>query len=296
MSTQPPDYTHEEIQELLGAYALDAVDRGTEAIIELHLESCIRCSTEVAQHHEVAALLANSGGAPPAELWDGIARQLNWSTPPSWERLAERIASDDDPDELIDRTPDDRGDRGADSSDHGGIGRTVVPIKAERRSRPALGPAVGLVAAAAVVVAVLLGAQVDHLNHQMSALRTRPLLTQVEQAALASPSTEQVQLTALRSAGGSTPATHATIFLTTSGTGFVEAEGLASLPKTETYQLWGVIGGQKISLGLLGSDPTVVPFSLSGNVSVEAFAITAEHSGGVVQSRNPPVVEGEVTS
>jgi anti-sigma-K factor RskA len=68
------------------------------------------------------------------------------------------------------------------------------------------------------------------------------------------------------------------------------------LPTDRTYQLWGVIGGKTISLGLLGPDPSVVPFSVAGDGSVQAFAITAEHAGGVVQSTNQPVVSGEVTA
>ncbi len=86
-----PGASHQEIQELLGAYALDAVDPETAALVERHLETCVRCSTEVARHHEVAGLLANSGGESPPELWDGIASQLDGSIPPSWDRLAARL-------------------------------------------------------------------------------------------------------------------------------------------------------------------------------------------------------------
>ncbi len=91
MSTHETEPTHEEIQELLGVYALDAVDPETAAMVERHLGECVRCSMEVAQHHEVAGLLANSGGASPAELWSGIASRLDGSAPPSWERLAKRL-------------------------------------------------------------------------------------------------------------------------------------------------------------------------------------------------------------
>ena len=76
----------------------------------------------------------------------------------------------------------------------------------------------------------------------------------------------------------------------------MEADRLGALPADKTYQLWGVIGGETISLGLLGPDPSVVPFSVAGDGSVQAFAITAEHAGGVVQSANKPVVSGEVTA
>ena len=79
MSTTLPEMSHEEIESLLGAYALDAVDPETTAVIEAHLEGCMRCTAEVAQHHEVAGLLANAGGPSPARLWDGIAAQLDGS-------------------------------------------------------------------------------------------------------------------------------------------------------------------------------------------------------------------------
>ena len=69
MSRHEPEPSHREIQELLGVYALDAVDPDTAAMVERHLGECVRCSMEVAQHHEVAGLLANSGGASPAALW-----------------------------------------------------------------------------------------------------------------------------------------------------------------------------------------------------------------------------------
>ncbi len=150
-----------------------------------------------------------------------------------------------------------------------------------------------LVAAAAAIVALVLGAQVNHLNHQVSALQAHPLLSAAEQSALKQPSTTQVHLTSLSSSPSSG---RVTVVLTASGTGFVEVDQLKSLPSGKTYQLWGVIGGKTISLGLLGPDPAVVPFSVAGDGSVQAFAITAEQAGGVVQSSNQPVVAGQVTA
>ncbi len=166
---------HREIQELLGVYALDAVDPETAAMVERHLDECVKCSIEVAQHHEVAGLLANSGGESPAGLWDGIATQLDGSVPPSWERLASRLESGEGrPDRPVGRA-------GAD----GGADATVVPITVARRSRWVVRGA-SLVAAAAVIIALLLGAQVNHLHHQVSALQAHPLLSAAEQSALAS--------------------------------------------------------------------------------------------------------------
>jgi hypothetical protein len=273
---------HRAIQELLGVYALDAVDPETAAMVEGHLAECVKCSVEVAQHHEVAGLLANSGGESPAGLWDGIATRLDGSAPPSWDRLVSRLEPGDG---RADRLVEPGGaDPGPDA--------TVVPLSAGRPHRWRQRGAV-LVAAAAAVVAVVLGTQVDHLHHQVSALQSGPPLSAAEQAALRVPTTRQVQLTA--AAGASAPG-RVTVVLTASGTGFVEAHRLRALPAGRTYQLWGSIGGRTISLGLLGPRPAVVPFSVAGDRSVQAFAITAEHAGGVVQSTNPPVVAGEVTA
>ena len=71
-----PETTHEELQELLGAYALDAVEQDERALIEAHLSDCHRCRTEVAEHLETAAMLAAAGAPAPDGIWDRIADQL----------------------------------------------------------------------------------------------------------------------------------------------------------------------------------------------------------------------------
>jgi anti-sigma factor RsiW len=281
MSASVPELSHAEIQELLGAYALDAVDKETAALVEQHLAECVRCSVEVAQHHEVAGLLANSGGASPASLWDGIASQLDGSVPPAWEGLAGKLETGGDRviDPVGESLPADAG---------------VVPITTRTRRGQWARRAAAVVGAAAAVLALVLGLQVHHLDNQVTALQSQPSLSSAEQAALRAPSTMVV---ALRGSGaGPSPARAVTVVLTKSGTGFVEAGGLSALPKDRTYQLWGIIGGQTISLGLLGPSPGVIPFSVAGDVAVNAFAITAEHGGGVVHSTNQPVVAGEVTA
>jgi hypothetical protein len=277
---------HRELQELLGAYALDAVDRDVAEVIERHLEECVKCSVEVAQHHEVAGLLANSGGASPAGLWDGIAAQLDGSSPPSWERLASRLPSA--PIGVDDEEDQDGAIAGADGPESA----EVVPIDRARRRNRMLVRGASIVAAAAAVVALVLGVQVHHLHGQVSALQSNTTLSAAEQSALSEPSTKRIELSA--TTASATVGT-VTVVLTKSGTGFVEAGALDALPRDQTYQLWAVIGNQTISLGLLGSQPTVVPFSVAGNAGVSAFAITAEHAGGVIHSTHQPVVAGQVT-
>lgn len=75
--------THEELAELLGAYALDAVDDtdGEREAVRLHLLECARCRAEVEEHREVAALLAHAGEPAPAAVWDRIAAAVEGEAP-----------------------------------------------------------------------------------------------------------------------------------------------------------------------------------------------------------------------
>src|SRR5439155_19353504 len=75
-------FTHHDIQELLGAYALDAVDDDERGVIEAHLADCPRCRAEVADDREVAAFLGHTGGSAPTGVWDRITASLEEAPPP----------------------------------------------------------------------------------------------------------------------------------------------------------------------------------------------------------------------
>lgn len=68
---------HEEIQALLGAYALDAVEPDEREAIERHFGSCPRCAAEVAGHRETAGLLAFGGAPAPEALWEKISEKVS---------------------------------------------------------------------------------------------------------------------------------------------------------------------------------------------------------------------------
>ncbi|MDQ6928427.1 MAG: anti-sigma factor [Actinomycetota bacterium] len=67
---------HEEVQSLLGAFALDAVVGDEADTIEFHLLECVSCRSEVTDYLEMAGALAGSYSPAPAPLWDGIAANL----------------------------------------------------------------------------------------------------------------------------------------------------------------------------------------------------------------------------
>lgn len=285
-STPATPPSHAEIEELLGVYALDAVDRATAAMVEEHLDGCIRCSIEVAQHHEVAGMLANSGGVASAQVWDGIAGLLGGTSVESWDRLAAKL---DVP------GPSGTGRGGTGRSGNLSAGGDVVLLDQSRRRTRWVTAGAGLVAAAAAVVAVAFGVQANHLHTQVTALQASPQLSAAEHAAATTRGAKRIPLADPFHPGlGGTPAS---VVLTAAGTGFVvndQRDGLAPLPSGRTYQLWAVVGKKIISLGLLGSHPSIVPFSVAGSPGVSAFAITNEVAGGVVASANRPVAGGTV--
>ena len=254
--------SHDEVLELLGAYALDAVEADEAALIEYHLDRCPRCRDELRNHREVVGLVAYAGEEAPAGLWDRIVEEIHDAGPSAPATMLRSISG----------------------------GHVTW----------ALGPGwrrviVGLSAAAVVVVA-LLGVQVARLQHRTDTLNSQvagvvngpqPTMAAVRQA-LAEPGAKQV---ALRPVAGGPVQLDAVIL--PGGDGYLYSPRLSPLPPSETYQLWGVVGQQKISYGLIGSAPAAVT-SFRAGTGVEALAVTAEEAGGVVATSHAPIVVGSI--
>jgi anti-sigma-K factor RskA len=246
--------SHDEIADLLGAYALDAVDADERAAVEVHLATCARCRAEVAEHREVASLLAHEGGDAPDGLWSRIAGSLE--APPPELRLQ--------------AVPPVRSALGAE--------------RATRRQVPRW--ATALLAAAAAVLVVLgvtVVRQGDRID-QLEAAATADPLEVAFQSALDDPSTQLVELS---SPDGSVQLRGA---VTADGRGLLRAGGLPALADDRTYQLWGATpAGDLVSLGVLGADPGVVAFDATG---FELLAVSEEDLPGVVAPTADPVVAG----
>ena len=82
------DRRDEAMDELLGAYALDAVDGAERVRVEEYLAANPHARAEVARHREIAALLAVGTERPPEGLWDRIAGALEEAPPAPGPRLA----------------------------------------------------------------------------------------------------------------------------------------------------------------------------------------------------------------
>jgi len=74
--------THDELQQLLGAYAVDAVDAEEAGAVAEHLATCPACRAEVSDLREVAGLLSNTGADAPPAVWDRISASLSEPQPP----------------------------------------------------------------------------------------------------------------------------------------------------------------------------------------------------------------------
>ena len=260
---------HAEIQELLGAFALDAVDADEAAAVEAHLATCPRCRDEVRDHREVASLLAYAGTSAPEGLWERLAASLD-EAPPAAEAPA-----------------------------LGSVRQISQPIAARtsRASGPARRRPGARIAAAAVAATMLAGlgavggAQLqvafrpDKSTVPLPEKARERLLEEAATAALARGSRTVHLLTP-----DNKPIADAVV--TVGGNGYLIGKGAPVLPEGRTYQLWAVANGQKLSVGVLGGQVDVVSFS-SPKV-VDALALTVEQSPGVVASQNQAVGYGLV--
>ena len=248
-------FDHEDIKLLLGSYVLDATEPADTASVEKHLRTCAECRGEVDDLFEVAGMLGTDDVAPPAELWSKIAEQLG-SEPPA----------------------------------------AVTTLRAARRAKPtsrylrlSIAAAIVLLAgiAALTMMSVHQRGQLDRANRQLaSADFSQSLAAQAERVA-ARPGAKQI---ALQNKSG---ATVATIVMQGDGTAYLVPTGsMSTLDASHTYQLWGVVGTQAISLAVLGAKPQVTRLAVPRGMS--AVAVTKEAGSGVVTSRNTPVAQATI--
>jgi len=243
--------TPAEMDELLGAYALDAVDLDERVQIEHYLEENPRARAEVTEHREVAAMMSLVGGRAPDGLWDRIADELS-----------------------------------ADAAAHNPTPQLrLVPAdeKPKRRWWPA---ALGAVAAAAIVV---LGLTVVHQGHRIDDLEAVAAKDSVVVGAAEAMTDPNARLTSLRTDDGTAMAD---VVVQPNGQGYLVPRAMPSLASDRTYQLWGAIGDEVISLGVLGNAPSVSAFHTDPRVRM--IMITDEVRGGVPVTQQTPLSQGDL--
>lgn len=256
--------THDEIAELLGAFALDAVSPEESAAIEEHLLECPRCREEVTAHRQVAGVLGSLGGSAPAGLWDRIASELALGS-------GGPIQTAEPPES---ESPERRHRR------QGGEGRRLRGLALA-----------GLSAAAALAIVVgILSATVVGLNHRVQGLDTAIVLggvTSQVKAALADPNHQTIALSS------ATQPWRAEVVLA-DGEAFLVPAKMPSIPSTQTFQAWAVVGKKYVSLGVIGRQPGDVALELQHGMS--QVLVNVEPEGGTPQPTNPPFMAAALPS
>ncbi len=73
-------YVHDEQQDLLAAYALDALDELERETIQTALDGDLQLQTELTEYHETLAVLASAveyaPSTPSAAVWNGIEQAI----------------------------------------------------------------------------------------------------------------------------------------------------------------------------------------------------------------------------
>jgi anti-sigma factor RsiW len=248
------ELSHHELDELLGAFALDAVDGDEREQVERYLESSPRARAIVAEYRQTAAFLADAGTEAPPGLWERIEQSL-----------ADEPSRKEAP--------------------------PVVPL-APRRGRLGRFGLAGAAAAAAVVIGVL-AVQVVRQDDRIDDLAreaARGSVLAAAEAASRDPNATDVRLSSPEGA----PAARVVYLPNGEGFVMSSnLRRLAPDLVYQIWARVGDPQSSRvISAGVLGPDPDVTAFRVGGPVL--EFMITEEPAPGVATSVNPAVARGSV--
>ena len=250
--------THDEIQLILGAYALDAVEGDERQEVCAHLITCEPCRVEVRDSLEAAAMFAvvagdNSSAVVPSDtLWHSI-HQATISFPSA----------------------------------------PIVPLGAARipKARPSRVSSRFLkVAAGLLLVAVVASQfQVAHLNGRLNQLSSSAVSAKINDQLASALLAGNYQTVKMNGADGHLVST---LVLRSGQRSFFVNSRLSRATTHMTYQLWGQSNGKIVSLGLLGRNPHVVTFHLDHPVT--AVMVNLEPQGGTSKPTTPVLAQAVV--
>lgn len=286
-----------ELDSLLGAYALDAVDDLERVRIDRYLAASPRARAELDDHLQVAMMLGNSAGPAPAPVWEQIDSKIRATSRPP-RQSAPTMSATAQP------TPPARS----------GTPRPSAAVVLPPRRPLGLGLLAAACVAALMAVSTITFNQSRRINNlqasvtqaQTDAKRERERVRSEQnriatlERELISSSTADARVARLLSTStgkvvelqAGDAAVGRVVFDPITGEGFIISTALKPLPNGRTYQLWGVHGDTVLSLGVLGRKPATQGFSADGTWS--AFVVTEEASPGVASSTNPALAVGKV--
>lgn len=249
--------TCDEVEELLGAYALDALPPDEEAALRAHLASCQRHARELASLRDAASRLAETTAAPP---------------PPSLRaRVLAAVATDAAASSTV----------AADA--HGASPVAIDAARARRAPRRRLHPLDWSPRTWAAIAAALLVAVVGLAAWNAVLLRG--------DASEADRLAARVTWVSSLEAHG-VDARGAVAYVGDEHKAIVFIDGLQPLGPSKTYQFWSIDGGTPESIGLMDTDASgkgtmVVPFDAT---RAHTLAVTVERAGGSPQPTSSPIL------
>jgi len=257
------ELTRTELDELLPLFALDALDGEEREQVARYVERDDDARAEVESLREAVSLLPPRDVRAPSSLWQGIEGSLDV---PSGDLAApplRLVATDAMPE--------------------------PTPERVSRRGRRV----VTVLAAAAIVLAVVLGVQVvrqqSRIDDLAAQMRRDPLERQA-MAARGSADAHVIPLDAMAGDGGGE------VVMLPDGTGYLMGHELPALSGDRTYQLWAKVDDgtttRMVSLGVLGRTPGISPFRLVATPTM--FEVTTEPATGSEVPGRAVVLRGAV--
>jgi Anti-sigma-K factor rskA len=274
---------HEHVADLLGAYAVHSVNDAETELVELHLEHCVLCQAELAEHFATAARLGAASVMPVApRVWDSVLSQIRLTeaikaptaNAPTALRSAQTSISESPIEEKLTGTQQSVSDDGG--ADDGGakvidFASASARINKRRTWRVAIAAAVATAAITIPIVSSLSGS-----SPSIAALAKR-VASQSSSRSLTLKSEDGNEL--------------AKVVVGKDGQGYLTSDSLPKLASNKAYQLWAVTTSGPVSLGILGADPSVQAFATPSTYA--ALAISVEDSAGAA-APTPPIASAAV--
>lgn len=250
-----------ELRELLGAYAINALDDDERALVASHLAESAALREELVPYLDAAAALgATVEETPSPATWDRILTQVRADGPRAVSTLAARTV----PAAVESVAP-------------------VIALDAARESRRFRRRTIGrTIAAGAVAAAIAVPVTLSFAGG------SSPSIAALGRKAAKEPG---ARLVPLRDASG---VQVARAVVTPSGRGYLLDDHLPALPNGSTYQLWAVTGAKPVSAGVLGRDPGDSAFTVDAPTT--ALAVSVEPAAGSTQPTKTPVASGAITT
>jgi anti-sigma-K factor RskA len=257
--------SHDDYKDMIPAHALSALEAADERVLSDHLVACAECRRELDQWQSTTASLAFE--ATPLE--------------PS-SRVREN---------LLTKVREVKGNEAT---------AQVVPLVSARKSIWNSFGSLGAIAATLVFVALLvyvvllwrenraLQSQVATIATENSKVKKDLELSLAAVKLISSPGSKMAELNATPMAPGAT----AKIAFDKTGHAMLMAQGLPAAPAGKEYQLWFIVGGEKMPGKTFATDRAgsgmLIDQVPAEAMSSAVFAITMEPKGGV------PVPTGQV--